>query len=105
MERRKHKRFFKKLMVMIGSGTLHSSGILSDVSRNGMFIRSDRDFTKDMVIDIELLLPDKKVSSLKGIVKRNTKIPGANWLFGSGIEIIEKDDTFHNFLHTLTSQT
>jgi hypothetical protein len=101
MEKRKERRYSKKLKVRISSGNLLRSGIMNDISKNGMFVRSCRDFTKDTVLNIELLLPNNRISFLKGIVTRNIGIPGSNWL-GVGIELTEKDKTFHNFLTTLT---
>ncbi|OGW39584.1 MAG: hypothetical protein A2Y97_11975 [Nitrospirae bacterium RBG_13_39_12] len=102
MDNRKDKRFGKKLMVRIDSGTSYFSGIMSDVSQNGIFIRSDKDFAKDKVINIELLLPYNTISSLKGKVKRTMKIPGSNWLFGTGIELMEKDKIFHNLIKSIS---
>lgn len=101
MEARKDKRFKKKLLVRIYSGTTHFSGITSDISNNGMFIRGVL-LPNDIVLTIALYLPCKKICSLLGIVKRNVKIPDTNWLFGTGLELIKKDHTFHDLLKTLT---
>jgi hypothetical protein len=100
MEARKDKRFKKKLLVRIYSGTNRFGGITSDISNNGMFIRGAL-LPNDIELTIALYLPGNKISSLLGIVKRNVKIPEANWLFGTGLELIKKDHTFHNFLKTL----
>jgi hypothetical protein len=102
MEKRKERRYSKRLKVRISSGKLRRSGIMNDISNNGMFVRSGRDFAKDMVLNIELLLPNNRISFLKGIVTRNTGIPGSNWLMGIGIYLTDKDEIFRNFLTTLT---
>jgi hypothetical protein len=102
IDNRKDKRYSKRLTVRINSESLRRSGIMRDVSENGMFVMSSRDFTKDMAINIELLLPDNKTSLLKGTITRNTGILGSIWLTGIGIKLTEKDETFHNFLTTLT---
>jgi hypothetical protein len=101
IDNRKYKRHPKKLTVRIDSGSLRRSGIMRDVSENGMFVMSSKDLTKDMVINIELSLPNNKTSLLKGTITRNMVIPGLNWLTGAGIKLTEKDETFHHFLTTL----
>jgi len=102
IDNRRDKRYSKRLSVKISSGSLMRSGIMKDVSENGMFVVSSRDFTKDMEINIELSLPNNKSSLLKGTITRNLGIQGSNWLTGFGVKLTEKDGTFHNFLATLT---
>ena len=102
IDNRKDKRYSKRLPVIISSGSLLRSGMMRDVSENGMFVISSRDFTKDMEIDIEVSLPNNKASLLKGTITRKMRIQGSNWLIGFGIKLIEKDETFHNLLTTLT---
>jgi hypothetical protein len=102
VDRRKGKRYLKRLIVKIGSEKLCRSGIMKDVSGDGMFVMSSKDFTKDMVITIELPLPNNEMSFLTGIITRNVEIDESNWLTGVGIKFIEKDETFHSFLTTLT---
>jgi hypothetical protein len=102
IDRRKDKRYLKRLIVKISSEKLWRSGIMKDVSGNGMFVMSSKNFTKDMVINIELPLPDNKTSFLKGIITRNMEIAESNWLTGVGIKFIERDEVFHSFLTTLT---
>ena len=104
IEHRKFKRFGQKLLVRIQSGEALSCGIMSDVSQNGMFIRSEGVFQENTIVSIELVLPDNRVSSLTGRVKRKKRIPGSNWLFGTGIELVEKDNTFRAFLQSISGQ-
>lgn len=101
IDNRKDKRYSKKLTVRINSESLRRSGIMRDVSENGMFVMSSRDFSKNMAINIELSLPDNKTSLLKGTITRNMGILGSSWLTGVGIKLTEKDETFHNFLATI----
>ena len=53
---------------------------------------------------MELVLPDKTISSVKGIVKRTTKVAGSNRECGMGIELIEKDTMYVNFVKALTKR-
>jgi hypothetical protein len=100
-DKRQSRRFRKRLLVRIGSETFSCGGIMSDVSKNGMFIRSGL-LPNDTVLTIALYLPGNRMCSLKGIAKRNVKIADTNWLFGTGIELTEKDALFNTFLKTLT---
>jgi hypothetical protein len=102
VDKRQDKRHLKRLKVRMSSGNLRRSGIMKNVSENGMFVISSKDFTKDMVINIELPLSNNKTSFLNGIIIRNMGIPESNWLMGKGIKLTEKDDIFDNFLTTLT---
>jgi len=104
IENRKFRRFGQKLMVRIHSGDSRSCGIMSDVSQNGMFIRSEGVFEENMIVLIELVLPDNRISSLTGRIKRKMRIPGSNWLFGTGIELVEKDKPFRSFLQSMAEQ-
>jgi hypothetical protein len=102
VDKRKHKRYSKRLKVRMSSGNLRRSGIMKNVSKNGMFIMSSKEFTENMAINIELPLSNNKTSFLNGIITRNMGIPESNWLIGAGIKLTEKDETFHNFLTTLS---
>ncbi len=50
------------------------------------------------IIDMELYLIDEKVCRLKGIVRRTVKTPLATVKNGMGIELIEKDQLYLDFL-------
>ncbi len=104
MERRKDERFDIKLYVKLKSGSKSSWGLLSDVSRNGLFVKSTQNFSKDAVVDIELFMHDNSVSLLKGVVRRNVELPETHRKFGMGIEIIQKNKVYMKFLRTLGEQ-
>ena len=104
MEKRKDKRLASKLYAKITSSSLTAWGLLNDISENGLFIRSNRDYTIDAVIDIEVFMPDKTVSLLKGVVRRIIELPEPHRKFGIGIELIEKDTTYKHFLKLLGEQ-
>jgi len=104
MEQRKDKRFDIRLYVKLKSGSKSSWGLLSDVSKNGLFVKSTQNFSKDAVIDIELFMPDNSVSILKGVVRRNVELPETHRKFGMGIEIIQKNEVYTKFLRSLGEQ-
>jgi Tfp pilus assembly protein PilZ len=104
VDKRKDERFSTKLYVKLNSGSLTSWGVLSDISQNGLFIKSNRHFSIDALIDIEIFMPDKSISLLRGIVRRITEQPDSNRKFGIGIEIIEKDIIYKHFLKFFDGQ-
>ncbi len=101
MDKRKHQRFIKRLTAKFYVNHESFSGISSDLSENGLFIRTSRHFPVNTAIDIELSLPDNKVALLKGIVKRTPK-PSFSAKNGIGVEIVKKDKLFIELLKYLT---
>jgi hypothetical protein len=81
------------------------AGISSNLSESGLFIRTNRGFAPDTIIDIELVMPDGKTSSLKGLVRRAIKTPMSTLKNGMGVELIEKDAAYINFLKSFTEET
>jgi len=104
MERRKHPRFIKRLETRIVTDHTSFSSISSDLSESGLFIRTNRGCNVDTPIDIELSLPGNRVSFLKGIVKRTVRTPISTMKNGMGIEIIEKDETFIDFVKSIIGE-
>ena len=105
LDRRKDKRILNKLYVKLKSGLLFAWGLLCDVSENGLFIKSNRYFTANTVIAIEIFMPDNTTSVVTGIVRRNLELPESNRKFGMGVELIGKDTAYKHFLKVLDGQT
>ncbi|NOX21250.1 MAG: hypothetical protein GXO99_08365 [Nitrospirae bacterium] len=63
-----------------------------------MFIRTHHGFVPGTTIEIKLYLPDGSIAKLKGIVRRTIKTPHYFIKNGMGVELIETDDNFKNFL-------
>lgn len=100
----RHPRFTKRLEVKFTSGENTYKGILSNLSQSGLFIRTNRGFTPGTIIDIELMMPDGTISVLKGIVRRTVKTP-LTIKNGMGVELIEKDSMFMNFIKSFHEKT
>jgi hypothetical protein len=105
MDKRKDMRLSKKLYTKLSAESSVSWGLLSDVSEDGLFIKSNRDFTMGEAIDIELFMPDNNNSLLKGIIRRKIELPETHRKYGLGIELIEKDLVYRHFLKSLKGQT
>ena len=104
-EYQRHPRFTKRLEARFSSGGMSFAGISSNLSESGLFIRTNRGFAPDTAIDIEMVMPDGKISSLKGLVRRTIKTPMSTLKNGMGVELIEKDAAYINFLKSFTEET
>ena len=93
-------RYMKRLEVNFSSGNLSYKGILSNISENGIFIRTNRGFAPGTTVDIEVMMPDESISHLKGIVKRTVKTPLTAVKNGMGVEVFQQDDSFLSFVRS-----
>ncbi len=100
MNKRRHARHIKRLTARFYVAQESFAGISSDVSESGLFIRTNRGIPVDTPIDIEMFLPGKRVSFLKGIVRRTTRT-SVSTKNGMGVEIIERDQNFVHLLNLL----
>jgi Tfp pilus assembly protein PilZ len=105
MDKRENERLSMKLHTKLSSNSLVSWGLLTDVSENGLFIKSNREFTMGEEVDIELFMPDNNNSLLKGVTRRKIELPESHRKYGLGIELIEKDMVYRYFLKSLKLQT
>ena len=105
MDKRKHPRFVKRLETRIVSDHISLWSISSDLSKSGLFIRTNRGLNIDTIIDIKLSLPDNRIALLKGIVRRTTRTGVSSMKNGMGVEIIEKDQTFIDFVNSVIGAT
>ena len=104
IERRKHPRFIKRLETRVSINQASSWTISGDLSESGLFIRTNRGYNIGTPIDIELSLPGNRVSFLKGIVRRTIRTPIPTMRNGMGIEVIEKDETFRDFVKSIIGE-
>jgi len=98
MEQRKEHRISKQLYVQLRIEKKVFWGLLNDCSENGLFMKCNHDFPIGTVIDIEIFMPDKSTSVLKGIIRRKIDMPESNRKYGLGIELIKKDVRYTIFL-------
>ncbi len=104
MERRRHRRFTKRLETRFKSGGMNFTGISSNLSETGLFIRTKRSFAPDSILDIELVMPNGRLSFLKGIVKWTVKTAISSFKNGMGVEIIEKDASYVDFVKSFNEK-
>lgn len=88
-QKRRHKRYRKRLETKVSSGSREFNAITSDVSRGGLFVRTMRCFTPGSVVDIELYLPGGKTCYVRGIVRHAFKTDIPSLKNGMGIELLD----------------
>jgi hypothetical protein len=96
--RRGHERFIRRLETEFSADNKTYRGISSDLSVSGLFIRTQHPFVPDTLLDIIIHLPDSVEVKLKGRVRRSIKTPVVSVKNGMGIEILENDSRYVNFV-------
>ena len=104
MEKRKQPRFNKSLVAQVVANDIRLFVMTSDLSKNGLFIRSKRCFAPDTIVDMEIATSDNIVSLLKGVVRRTADAFGS-MNNGMGVEIVEKDAAYLHFMKSLIGET
>ncbi len=104
MDKRKYPRFIKRLTAKFLLDNNSITGISSNISENGIFIRTSRAWAVNTLVDVLLFMPDNRISMLRGVVRHSTRTSISSMKNGMGIEIIEKDDIFNNFMRTLAEE-
>ncbi len=104
MRRRQCQRYTKRLETTFSSGGLSFKGISSDLSAGGLFIRTQHGFVPGTIIDVDIYLPNNRVAHLKGIVRRTVKTTMPGVKNGMGIELIERDKNYLEFLGTVVNK-
>lgn len=82
----------------------HHRGISSNFSLGGMFIRTNHAFPTGTLIDILVHLPDGKTAALTGRVKMALKTPAVSIRNGMGVEIVENDNVYVDFIKSLSKE-
>jgi len=101
MRKRRHKRIIRRLETEFSANGLAFRGISSDLSRSGVFVRTNNPFPEDTLVDLTIHLPGNMVSRLKGSVRRAIKTGQTAIKNGMGMEIIELDQNYVNFLNDI----
>lgn len=99
-ERRGSKRHPKRLKVDLKKKNTKKKilkGTTENISKKGAFIKSDERYPAGTLIDLTLFLPDGKLSSIKGIIRREK----GNGSGEMGVEFLEMDENFVAFMDTL----
>lgn len=102
-EKRIAERIFKRLEVQF-STMVENTAITSNISKTGLFIRTNRGLAEGSTLNIKLNLPDSKELEVKGKVVRSSKtIPGlmGQSKSGMGIHLISPPVEYVDYVQSL----
>jgi uncharacterized protein (TIGR02266 family) len=102
--RRRYERFIRRLEVEFSARGQTYRCISSNLSRGGLFVRTNHAFVPGTSLDLKVHLPDGTVSQLKGTVRMASKTPGIGLKNGMGIEITESDANYVRFVDSRTAE-
>ena len=111
-EKRRQKRFAKRCSVEFTSDGKTYSGICKNLSLDGLFIKTRKPLGLEKIIEMIVHLPNDSTSKLTGRVTRATREPyslvlemaGIPSKDGMGIQLMEKDANYLNFVTSLISR-
>ena len=100
-EQRRHKRYMKHCEIEFSTNGTTYRGISSNFSLSGLFIKTSKPFAEDTTVELIVHLPNGIISALKGIVRRALRNPVNIQKNGMGIELIEKDSNYSDFIRSI----
>lgn len=89
-------------MEFSSGGGITYRGFTGDISENGIFISTSHSLGEGSTLDITVYLPDGKAARLRGVVKRALKTDSMLVRNGMGVEVVEKDAAYTNFINEYT---
>ncbi len=101
MQKRRSKRVIKRLEVTFTARGLSYTGITSDISREGIFIRTQKGLPPGITVDVELYLPSGEILKMRGVVKRTIKTPFQQIKNGMGVELTDPPQKYKDFSDSL----
>ena len=108
-DRRRNKRFVKRCDMEFVSDGVKYTGIASDFSLRGIFIRTNYAKAPDTVLEVVLYLPHGSISRLRVKVQRSWKTPTGRMMKSPtkagknrmGVKILEKDAAYLHLIRHL----
>ena len=111
-EKRRQKRFQKRCTAEFASDKQTYRGICRNLCLDGLFIKTSKPLAAGKIVHMIVYLPDGSTSQLRGTVTRALKEPysvileraGVPSKDGMGIQLIEKDANYLNFVTSLIAK-
>jgi uncharacterized protein (TIGR02266 family) len=101
MQKRRSTRIIKRLEVKFISAGVSYTGITSNLSSHGIFIRTKKGLAPGTTLEIELRLPTGEAIKLDGVVKRTVKTQFQDVKNGMGVELKHIPPKYTAFLNTI----
>lgn len=102
-DKREFERVVRRLEIEFSSGDKTYRGISSDLSERGMFIRTQHGLASGSTLNITIYLPGGRASKVRGIVRKTVKTDMVAVKNGMGIELVETDANYMDFIKTSIS--
>jgi Tfp pilus assembly protein PilZ len=103
-DKRREKRKISRTKIKFGDETCEKTAFTSNLSPKGFFVRTNRVFQPDTVLQFEFVLSDGEVVHIEGRVAHASRVPAHLARLrrcGMGIEIVKEDHNYINLLKTL----
>ncbi len=94
MEKRRSRRKIKRLEIKFIAHDDGLTGITSNLSKEGLFLRTQKGLPPGTVLNLELYLPSGEAVKLSGKVIRTVKTQFQSIKNGMGIEISESPEVY-----------
>ncbi len=101
MQKRRSLRIIKRLETKFISGGTSYTGITSNLSEQGIFVRTLKGLAPGTILELELYLSSGATIKLSGMVKKTVKTRFHDVKNGMGIELIDIPPKYIEFLKTL----
>jgi Tfp pilus assembly protein PilZ len=98
LEKRKTPRKIKRLAVTWTDGTVEYTGVTSNVSATGIFIRTRKPFHEGTSLKILLEIGKSQTIALTGVVVRSIKTGLSDFKNGMGIQLTEIPQEYSDFI-------
>ena len=101
-ERRKLKRIVKRIPAFFISGSLHGDGYIKNLSREGLFMRTDNLPEPEEPVQILIKSSDGRKIEVNGTVRWTTaQFPGREEHAGFGMHVDPLTDAYRDFYQNL----
>ncbi len=100
-KKRRSTRTIKRLEITFTARGLTYKGITSNLSREGIFIRTQKGLPPGVIVEVELYLPSGETLKMQGVVKRTIKTQFQDIKNGMGIELINPPQIYMEYIDSL----
>ena len=99
--KRAERRKIRRLQASYSCNGVSCSGITSNFSRSGLFIRTRKPFTPGVSVEISLDLPDGRTICLSGVSVRAKKYRFNCSANGMGVKLVSIPEEYEEFINSL----
>jgi uncharacterized protein (TIGR02266 family) len=105
MDKRVVPRKYKRLQVKIISPSRTFDAFTGNLSKSGIFVRTNRTLGPGSIVKLNLSLPSDKTLKMRGRVQWEKNIPSPGFKSGMGISLLDIPPEYIEFIETLFEGT